>query len=392
MLKAVFILLLCANSELVLAQLPTQVQSQALSQSQTQNLSQTQTQSEQSPQAEKFRSQIEAMRKDLSDSEEEQRAIMSSLFSINKKVKKLVTEHAKTDQKRRVLQDSAKELAVRILDLETRIKEQRLLLRGRLNAIYRFGGQGLARLVFSSMSSAVLERNLKILGIVAQKDLAIMKDYSVSMRELAAKQQTFLKQLASLKKTQRNVSLQQNMINKESILKANILEKIRRTKSTTLVKLRGLREKGRKIGLQESDEFLDLLLQPSFFEKKGSLAVPVQGSIQQHFGLWKDQQFNVTLNHKGLYFQAPAFSFVSAIFPGKVAYRGEIKGFGPTLILDHGDHYYSVYSGLIQMQVQSGALVTEGQKIASVSDGLYFEIRHFSEPSDPLGWMKGISQ
>lgn len=335
------------------------------------------------------RERFERERHKLIASEEQQRAIMSSLFEINKKIKQLVSEKSKTEQERMTLEASTRTLAERILELQSRIKTQRSLLQVRLNAIYKLGGQGLARLLFSSSNSAELERNLKILGLVAKHDLNLMKDYSKSAEELSQKQTKFLARLAALKKVEKRVSEQERRIAGESAAKARILESIRKNEVKALSRLRALREQTLRLGGIVDDELLDLLLKPSFFEKKGQLSAPIEGVVIRRFGLWKDSEFNVTLNHKGVFFHAPRGSAVSAVFPGKVAYNGMIEGFGPTLILDHGDHYYSVYSGLAQILVPADQEILEGQRIASVNDGLYFEIRHFSEPYDPLQWMKG---
>lgn len=348
------------------------------------------TASEPNAAATRLREQFENTRKKLTENEEQQRTIMSSLFDINRKMKKLVSEKSKTDQERMVLESTAKSLAQKILDLETKLKEQRTLLQIRLNAIYKLGGQGLARLILSSSNSAQLERNLKILGLVAKNDLALMKDYSGSVAELEFKRAKFVNRLASLKRARRKAEAQEMKITRESLDKAKILENIRQSKMKTIVRLKGLREKGQKMGLNgQDDELLDLLLRPSFFEKRGALVVPVEGNLVRKFGLWKDDQFDVTLNHRGLFYQTKANTQVVAVFPGKVAYQGPVEGFGQTLILDHGDHYYSVYSGLSNVTAILGTEVGEGQKIAQVEQGLYFEIRHFSEPSDPLPWMKG---
>lgn len=341
---------------------------------------------------EDIRSQFERMRKQLLESDERQRETMSSLFRINKEMKHLVSERSKTDQERMNLESSAKTLAGRIVQLENRIKAQKVLLQGRLRAAYKLGGQGVARLLFSSSNSAQLERHLKILGSTARNDLNLMRDYSNSVAELSRQRQVFVTRLSSLRKARSKVSDQERMISDESQAKAKILDAIRRTQVKTLARLRTLRERGAKIGLaQQDDELLDLLLKPSFFERKGSLPSPIRAEIQRKFGLWKDSQYNVTLNHKGLFYRAPAGTVVNAVFPGKVAFSGSIDGFGSTLILDHGDHYYSVYGGLGEISAVPGTEIQEGQKIASAGNGLYFEIRHFSEPYDPQQWMKGQS-
>ena len=91
---------------------------------------------------------------------------------------------------------------------------------------------------------------------------------------------------------------------------------------------------------------------------------------------------------------ASAVSLIGNIFFGKVAFAGWIDGYGQTIIIDHGDHYYSLYAHNSLLQKKTGDEVAGGETIAQSGDtaslhgpGLYMEIRHFSESLDPLPWL-----
>jgi septal ring factor EnvC (AmiA/AmiB activator) len=269
------------------------------------------------------------------------------------------------------------------------------LLQVRLGAIYKLGGQGLARIIFSTKSSAELERNLKILGQIAKHDLGLVKDYTKSAAELSTKQQRFLNRLSQLRRVEKKIAKQEEAIGREAQQKAKVLDSIRRSKSSALAKIQSIRQQSSKFAGNSdsgSDELLDLLLRPSFFEKKGELRWPVSGRVSRGFGLVKNSEFDVVLNNKGIGIGTTAGTEVVSIFPGRVSYQGSLDGWGPTLIVDHGDHYYSVYCNLGGVFVQKGDEVLEGQKIAQATNEIYFEIRHFSEPYNPLAWMKGQHQ
>jgi len=80
-------------------------------------------------------------------------------------------------------------------------------------------------------------------------------------------------------------------------------------------------------------------------------------------------------------------STVKSVFDGKVAYVGPIPGFGQTVILDHGNHYYSVYSYNLETKVFQGEKVFKGQTLALSGNQLYFELRHYSNAIDPEKWI-----
>ena len=71
---------------------------------------------------------------------------------------------------------------------------------------------------------------------------------------------------------------------------------------------------------------------------------------------------------------------VRSVAPGRVAFADSYDERGITVILDHGDHYYSVYSNLGNAEVRVGESVSSGGRIGVVgagsgrSDGGSFEL------------------
>lgn len=348
------------------------------------------------PKVEQLKKEFEKTKLTINRDEVKQRKILGALFQINHKMKKIVTEKADLEQEKMVVEGTVKELAIKITELDKKAKLQKSMLRERLSAIYKLGGQGIARLLFSSSSSSELERNLKILGVIANRDVELIKDYSQSHKELEKRKHKLTQRWAHLKKLESKITKSEQRLANENDLKKKILKNIKKSQKFALMKMSDLREKSRQIASQDEEGLLDLLFQPSFYEHKGQLPKPVQGKLIQGFGLIKNEIYNVVISHKGHFFRAPLGSQVRAIFQGKVAFAGQVPGYGQTLILDHGDHYYSVYSHNQTLQVKPGEEVKQNQTLAlsgsagaDLGEGLYFEIRHFSEPSDPKLWMKG---
>ena len=87
---------------------------------------------------------------------------------------------------------------------------------------------------------------------------------------------------------------------------------------------------------------------------------------------------------------------VRAVESGTIARRQRLSTYGLTLIVEHGNGYYSVYGQLATATVTEGTRIERGQIIGSVggegSDKgphLYFEIRGESQIAlDPLAWLR----
>ena len=74
--------------------------------------------------------------------------------------------------------------------------------------------------------------------------------------------------------------------------------------------------------------------------------------------------------------------------------RPRADGATRSTVIDHGDGYVSVYSGLSGVSVAGGSSVSAGSNIGrsgglpSGEQGLYLEIRYRSQPMNPLSWIR----
>ncbi len=95
----------------------------------------------------------------------------------------------------------------------------------------------------------------------------------------------------------------------------------------------------------------------------------------------------------GLEIRAPLGSSVRAVFGGRVAFADRYGPYGRLVIVDHGDHYYTVSGDLASIDVKVGAEVTAGERLGTVGDEghggamLYFEVRHRTETIVPQPWL-----
>ena len=129
-----------------------------------------------------------------------------------------------------------------------------------------------------------------------------------------------------------------------------------------------------------------------FVGQKGRLPPPAVGKILRRFGPYQDN-FGNQLHNEGLDLAVPAKTEVKAIHAGRVIFAGLMPGYGQMVIVDHGDQYYSLASGLAALKKKKGDQVQAGEEIGlSGGDeggghpGLHLEIRHGSTALDPLLW------
>ncbi len=132
-----------------------------------------------------------------------------------------------------------------------------------------------------------------------------------------------------------------------------------------------------------------------FKKNKGKLPWPVEGKILHAYGKQRNARLKTTINNTGIDIQAAHGSNVQAVFTGIVSMVTYLSGFGNTIILDHGEGYYSVYSHLDEILVDLDQLVDMGQVIGLVGDSgslegskLHFALFSNQQTENPQSWLR----
>ena len=131
-------------------------------------------------------------------------------------------------------------------------------------------------------------------------------------------------------------------------------------------------------------------VEPKTFSFSDSFVWPLKGAVVSCFGSKIDRTKN-----KGIDIRALEGSSVRAAKAGKVVFCDEwLKGFGKTVILDHGDNFQTVYAYNSAILVNCGDVVEQNRVIAKVGRGgrakepsLHFEIRRNGEPQNPFYYL-----
>jgi len=135
-------------------------------------------------------------------------------------------------------------------------------------------------------------------------------------------------------------------------------------------------------------------------EDAGSLDWPLEGNLIYEFG--RDQRPNGTvIRWNGIGIAARTGTPVMAVKAGVVAYAGPFEGYGPTVMLSHGNGFYTLYLYLEDIGVVEGREVAAGQVVGTVGGAdtpegphLEFQIRApldgtSPQAQDPLLWLRG---
>ena len=180
--------------------------------------------------------------------------------------------------------------------------------------------------------------------------------------------------LSQLKQEQvsikQEIQKQTNQINALEALRKNIIEAKKKYDSEQLAKLKTIKTDIRKY--------------------KGKLIWPVQGKISKGFGPQWNPKLNTTLDNPGIDITAKSTTPVQSVFDGLVTTITFISGYGTTVIIDHDNGYFTVFTHLENLLISENMLVKEGQEIGFVSSNniIHFEIWGNNQKLNPTKWIK----
>ncbi len=127
----------------------------------------------------------------------------------------------------------------------------------------------------------------------------------------------------------------------------------------------------------------------------GQLDWPVAGDVIYRFGRQRLPN-NTTILWHGIGIATPPGTPVRAIAAGTVRIALPLGTYGPSVIIDHGGGFYTVYGFLSDIAVRQGQSVLKGQTIGQ-SGGensdqgphIHFEIRgRDGQALDPIAWLR----
>ncbi|MBL7046150.1 MAG: peptidoglycan DD-metalloendopeptidase family protein [Candidatus Marinimicrobia bacterium] len=163
-----------------------------------------------------------------------------------------------------------------------------------------------------------------------------------------------------------------------------IIAKLEKEKAARLAELERRRREARELRAAEN-----------FSALKGKLPWPVDGAIISRFGRHRNPTLKTVTENPGIDIRGKSGVEVRAVFDGIVTTITYIRGYGNTIIIDHGGGYYTVYTHIMDVEVDEGGYVKALDTIARVGDSgsldgakLHFEIWGNKQKLNPELWLR----
>ena len=251
----------------------------------------------------------------------------------------------------------------------------------------------------------------KYIKIISEHDRSLADEIRKNLGEIEAKRTVLERELTDIRK-----------IDKEKLSRKKWLEQRRRVRNKELGNLKRDRQKmsvalnQRKKAAQQMESIIsrlerervariaelerrrkemELLGSVPFKELKGKLPWPIEGKVISRFGTYQNPNLKTVTENTGIDIHGSEGTEVKSIYDGIVTTVTYIRGYGNTVILDHGDGFYSVYTHVMDVEVEENSYVNARDIIAHVGDSgslegtkLHFEIWGNKDKLNPELWLK----
>jgi len=345
--------------------------------------------------------QMEEKKREIKRASGKERSVLAELDKLERSMQQGALELADNRARLREAEEALRDMEKNSAELSRELGSLQRAYALRVRALYKMGRSSYAVAILTSDSFSTALKRLKYLGIIAERDRAVISQYGLALEQLSAVQAETAGRKEEITRRRREVEAQKAELAARRREKAEILSAVRSKKGTYEQTLRELEEssaslwaminsekaEGRKARKQPAER-------PEAGPVQGRFPWPVAGPVLTRFGTQRHPQFKTMIFRRGIEIGAQAGDTVRAINDGQVAFADWYKGYGKLLIIEHAVGFYSLYGNLEQLALAKGDRVSRGQTVGILGDTgsltgpkLYFEIRFKGEAQDPLAWL-----
>lgn len=364
----------------------------------------------QQPDLEQSRRRIEEIRAERERLQRQQARLQGQLQDVSSELRNLDRQRDYTERLVREIERQisglGSQLAQTTAELtlaQDNLAERRAVLDRRLVDIYKRGPLYTWRVLLSAESFGDLLARYKYLYLTSQQDRDLLDDVQRLSERITRQrgQLVVVRSQLDTRKVERQAELR-----RYAALAADRNARLRRLRQTS-------QETAERLTVLERDEArLNELLaslerraaaraggarRPGTIttEDLGQLDWPVDGTIVYRFGRDTLPSGGI-IRWNGIGIGAPAGTPVKAVAGGRVALVQRLSTYGLTVVLEHGDGYYSLYMQLATATVEAGQAIERGQVLGTVGGAntdygphLHFEIRGQNQIAlDPTDWLR----
>ncbi|HEU4474273.1 MAG TPA: peptidoglycan DD-metalloendopeptidase family protein, partial [Gemmatimonadales bacterium] len=367
------------------------------------------------PELEQSRRRLQEIRRERDRLEAQQQRLQGQVHDVNDELHNLERQRESTQKivdeiERQIggLSGQLDRTSAELILAEDNLSERRAVLERRLVDIYKRGPLYTFQALLAAESFGDLLSRYKYLYLTSRQDRALVGDVEKLRNRVVDQRDDLLDVRKQLDRTREEREAEYSKYTELAQARARRLSQLRRSARST---------ERRLDSLQRDEARLNNVLAALERERRdeasrglrgatplpgsittadlGRLDWPVEGAVVYRFGRDTLPSGGI-IRWNGIGIAAGAGTPVKSVEAGKVRLVGQFGTYGLTVVLEHGNGYYSVYSHLQSAAVELASSVTRGQLIGRVGGEnsdygphLHFEIRGENQVAlNPTEWLR----
>ena len=343
-----------------------------------------------------MRAEISRLEREVQELRSRESGVLGELDQVRVNLNLREAEHQKVLLELESVNEQLEQTIVNLEQLDLRQQERRGYLASRLRGLYRSGPDAALKQFLGGEGAVDLLAGSRYAAYLSSRDAEVIDEFRSDALRLVEERERLSLSRAELDR------LSQELIGAEKRLKASRRDHQRMLASikddqgrrqTALDELRAASEEmARLVDSFDPDDSVPQLDMRKF---RGLLDWPARGEISAGFGSVIHPRFRTRVPHPGLDIEGDFDDDILNVFDGQVVFASWMRGYGLTLIVDHGGGLLSIYAHASVLMVDSGEDVLRGQRLGKIGDSgslrgsyLYFELRTDGKPVDPVDWFR----
>ena len=364
---------------------------------------------------EQSRRRLEEIRRERDRLQQQQQRLQGQVHDVNDELSNIERQRQSTQRivneiERQIggLSSQLDRSSAELILAEDNLAERRAVLHRRLVDIYKRGALYTFQALLAAESFGDLLSRYKYLYLTSRQDRALVTDVEHLRNRVAQQRNKILDVRQQLDRSRQEREAEYSKYSELAKARSRRLSQLQRSARSTERRLAELKkdesrlndllaalERARRDEASRGLRGATPLPGSITTADLGRLDWPVQGAVVYRFGRDTLPSGGI-IRWNGIGIAADPGTPIKAVEAGKVRLVGQFGTYGLTVVVEHGNGYYSVYSHLQSAAVKLGASVTRGQSIGTVGGEnsdygphLHFEIRGENQVAlDPTEWLR----
>lgn len=342
--------------------------------------------------------QIRSLKKQLGSTQRERSRAAQELRKVETEIGRIAAKLHTTRSNRDRHQHKLKELQGEQATLRKRQSLQKSLIAEQIRSAYTVGREGQIKMLLNQEDPQSLSRLITYYDYFNAARAKQLESYRATLTALSELIPEISAETSALSDAEQLLAKQRQQLEVQQQRRQRSLAELDQELSqqqSSLGNLDRQRKSLESILAAIEREITDIAIPSSyrpFKQMRGTMPWPVAGKRLNRYGAARQGS---SVRWQGIQIAGEEGSPVRTIHNGRVVYADWLRGAGLLIIVDHGNDYMSLYAHNQSLLRQEGDWVRGGEAIATLGNsggqrrnGLYFEIRHKGQPTNPAYWCK----